>query len=277
MNLEKNAKAPGKRFRGSVRNALLSLLYLVRKHENCRVILSFVDPRKPFRWSGFAIKWTTPDRFHVPGKQLGRFTAVCRYCVMGDKSARWLAIPLTLRSRSGDMHANFLLYDFQNHLAYRFEPYGLTSDGYDGEGLDEHLQELFRVVDPEFRGKVIINTLDADIQGRQENEADRNVFTEPGYCAYYSVLFADMHMQCGTCTTLVTSQKIKSYIERQNVSITHWIRSYAELMNRIYRSACLTESMFLLLIHGNRDSLRYALLMPSTNHDCHTRIIRNIC
>ena len=209
------------------------------------------------------------------------YISVMRRCVMKDKSAHWMAAPITLRSLFGDMHANFLLVHLPTLRVFRFEPYGATPRNYDGLGLHDALANIFRQIDDRFR-VFSVTSPSLNIQARQEMEKMRVVRQEKGYCQVFSILYATVQMSepaCnpetereameGRCHVHRASIDIDLFFRKHDGRITAWIRAYAEFLRGQYNTICLSD---LSQVAANR-----AAVLKHVCAHCTEQLIRSLC
>ena len=282
-------------YRGSVRNSILGLKYLAANHPTCRIILTFameaLQRGENIGWSTFAFKWSMDhDDFAgdgdgvltVPGVDKARYARVLMHCVSRDPSAVWVAAPITIRSRLGNMHANFLLYHVPSGRIFRFEPYGQTPSEYDGKGLDRALRSFFEPMLPNLQ--IISSSSEAcDMQARQEREAMRHPGLEKGYCQVFALLYASVQMSDPTCSRNAgdmhhlcdvrrTAHEIDRFFRGHDGHITAWVRAYSNFLVSQYKSICERNATQLNI----SDVQRKDTLLHIIRH-CPAQCVTSIC
>jgi hypothetical protein len=283
INVGTNGTNPSA-YRGSVRNSVLGLMYLAENHPTCRVILTFalqaLREGENIGWSTFAFKWSLDNADYmgggdgggvltVPGVDKTRYARVLMRCITRDAVAEWVAAPITIRSRMGHMHANFLLHHIASNRVFRFEPYGQTPTEYDGPGLDAALSRFFKTIRPDI--EVISSRSRAcNIQDRQERETMRHPGLEKGYCQVFAILYASVQMSELVCTkdsgrhhlcdVRRTAFEIDRYFRGHDGRITAWIRAYSNFLVTQYKSICLKDVTKSRFVDVNRaDTIRHVV------------------
>lgn len=247
IDVEKNGAVPPG-YRGSVKNGLMGLLFLVSKFHDCRAVISFAlrqaEIGEKLTWTSFSFYWNALSvLLTAPGKDTEMYKRTLQKCLCGPE-ARWLATPLILRSTKDDMHANFLLLHIPTKRLFRFEPYGQSPLHYRGLDLDQALVRMFQDIFAQESVSLFSPQLkDFDVQRMQETEKLRHKRLEPGYCQAFCVLYACVQIENSVCSSPESSRcqikeaakNIRLHFDQHPGRITAWIRAFCVYLAKQYK------------------------------------------
>lgn len=235
------AKGMGTSFRGSVRDMLVSLIYISRKYSDTCVLLGTAlkslrgadrtrDVGKALRWKDVSVLWYK-GQLRLPHGSAAAFKKAAGTC-----KHRYLLAPLIIASEpspdfSPGLHANALIFDRDGTTVEWFESYGRTPTGFgnDSGALTNALRRLTTKMYGSSAKFVMPTTGSADgIQLRQENERYlKNANMPVGYCVAWSTLYLDVRCACPLIPPDDVPRAIIELINARRGSLTAYINDYS--------------------------------------------------
>ena len=213
---------------------MTSLIFFSYKYKNDCVIINFnrihSKHSAPFSYHLISITYNEQtQRIKVPTKFWFQFTK-CLKCTQ-----RFIIFPLIIYWKNNNgSHANFMIYDSQQHSLERFEPYGKLPS----HNIDKHLKETFR---QKFGNSSIkkyykptsISPDDAfQAISEQENE---NIPSDPiGFCQAWSTWYADLRLSNPNIPVKTLIPLVLEKLKKKR-SFTSFIRSYANFQHEFYK------------------------------------------
>ncbi len=190
------------------------------------------------QWEDIAIVWRPKllGGFAVsyPGG-IDNYIRVAKKC-RADKRDRFMITIVMLINKSDMTHANILLYDREMKECERFDSYQATHSSFHTSELDKSIEQVYRQLDPEFVR--MIYPPDAPfyqrmgLQSKQEAEREMIEGELAGFCQPYTILYAEMRLTYPTQNPRLLSLNIQKAVMKEDVSVTQFMRSYAEAMHQ---------------------------------------------
>jgi hypothetical protein len=245
-------------YRGYPEAAIYGLLYLLERNQNeCLILSNFDTLVKKIQtspgislgdltdldWTNVGIVWswkTNKYKMQVPTLDEDHYVKAAKKCI-NNKNSRFILNVITIVSRSGYHHANFLLYDKITHIVERFEPYQAFPKNLQMEKFDLELERLFLKIDPnldEFVGPPNLSFfLKIGLQRQQELEGEQKKFLDPiGFCQPWTFLYADTRLSFPDQRPESIPDYFKTWVKEKNITLTHFIRNYSEHLYQTSRA-----------------------------------------
>lgn len=260
-------------FRGYVEYGFLGLVYLLKRNPDTTCIVLgnleritekiISEENLKIRWPDVGLVWT-PDIWRGDRRREVRFPGgskrsyirrVKDSCGFNNskrkkKGKRFVLTLVTLISEDGTKgHANILLYDKQLKELERFDPSQVTHPCFNSEDLDQILKETYCHIDPEYKGKMIASPdvefyLKQGLQTRQVLEIEDQHDDDPvGFCLPWTMLYAEARLTFPSMDPKLVSRHIQILAEKNNVSLTEFIRRYAETIHQMNENVLLKFAM----------------------------------
>jgi hypothetical protein len=205
-------------------------LYLVSRYKDTCVYKPSVDLKEVEYQSDIGVQWTLSDTSGYTGTLL---FPLGFFIQLSECKHRLFACYLTLHnSLTNNTHANFLIYDTKLKTIERFEPHGSESlVAFNQYKLDYTLEELFK----KHSIKYISPTYYCPYFGLQkleEVEPDKNITDPAGWCAAWSLLYADLRIKNPDIPQKKLLEDMISSINKSGdkSAMTKFIRNYANFI-----------------------------------------------
>ncbi|AYV79547.1 MAG: ankyrin repeat protein [Faunusvirus sp.] len=245
-------------YTGAALDVLTGLIYLQEKHSiGSSLTPNFIKNDKleeyherlglssinRVEYLNFEIIWVYQKLFFPTN-----FFATIQTYIASNKY-KFILIPIGIELANGS-HANSLLYDLNKNEIERFEPNGADYPykfNYNPSLLDSLLEDKFKenisnikyIPPAKFLPKIGFQLLESN-----EHFKDKRIGDPGGFCAAWSLWWADMRLTYNTIPREVLSHKLIKRIKETNMSFRNVIRSY---------SKNVTDIRDKLLKHANLD------------------------
>jgi hypothetical protein len=227
------------RWKGSIRDAFVAMLFLHGQHPDECITLSQAlgkihvghDITKSLSWYDVSLVWVG-NRLHFPARNRDLFIEKANKC-----SARFLLTMLVIVSPDRKhMHANFIIWDNTQERVERYESYGITPHEYgtrDGR-LDLALKQAARDIWSPNSG-IVFPMLPkmTGIQDIQEGEIGVQSTEDPiGFCVAHSTLYAHVRIMNRMLPATAIPGLILKLMNEYEADMTMFIRLFSNRVRK---------------------------------------------
>lgn len=164
---------------------------------------------------------------------------------------RFIAIYVNISC--GISHANMMIIDTKNKTAERFEPFGQFDDYmklYDMTVIDDNLAKTFKTYKLKY-----ISPLEfcPNIQKIQELEKKTMGVHDLGFCASWSLFYADLRLSYPDIQIYKLLSKTVEELKKSNTPLTNFIRNYG---NFILNEGDPNIALYIEVDQGNYDNVK---------------------
>ncbi|AGF85223.1 repeat protein [Moumouvirus goulette] len=185
------------------------------------------------------IIWKNPEIHYIP-EFLIEGIKLCEQ----NKIIKYIIIKLTIINEQFN-HANVLIYDIDNNIVERFDPYG-NIPYYQSQEIDTHLEKYFKknipqiiYISPKKSAKTISFQIYSD-ELAEENYVEKD---PNGFCVAWCIWYVETRIKNPKISPDKLIHKMEYLINKNNYKFKDYIRDYSNYIdgekNEVLKKACV--------------------------------------